>query len=212
MKPSSSCDLFLSPASLTRLLSREELQHLWHTMNTRYFRERLPAIDIVWSRRLTASAGMFVSRIGPRSRREAMTHRASGRSIRLSVPLLNEQSHDELVNTLAHEMIHQWQFDVLKRRPNHGQDFSRKMREMNQSGLTITIHHSLDHVVRQLAKYAWRCLRCGRAYERQRRTIRPGHHQCGECRGDLEQIRPTCRQRRSNPRLPRRHSPQLPLF
>ena len=93
-----------------------------------------------------------------------------------------------LLTTLAHEMIHQWQFDVLKRRPNHGPDFCRKMTELNRDGLGITIRHRMDGAVRALAKYVWECRRCGRSYERQRRTIHPGRHRCGACRGPLQEL------------------------
>jgi predicted SprT family Zn-dependent metalloprotease len=166
----------------------EQLQELWRQLNQRHFDGRLPPIEIVWSRRLTASAGMFVSRVGPRSPNDS---RLSGqRLIRLSRPLLEQQPHEELLSTLAHEMIHQWQFDLLKRRPNHGRDFCRKMAAMNREGLEVTIHHALEEAVQRLTRYAWRCRRCGRAYERQRRTIRPGHHRCGACRGRLEEVLP----------------------
>jgi hypothetical protein len=83
-----------------------------------------------------------------------------------------EPSH-ETVMTLAHEMIHQWQYDILKRRPNHGADFRRMMVRMNRDGLGITIYHSLGKEVAALAKYAWRCQHCGCLYQRQRRTIQP---------------------------------------
>jgi predicted SprT family Zn-dependent metalloprotease len=95
----------------------------------------------------------------------------------------------ELVSTLAHEMIHQWQFDVLKRRPNHGPDFLRKMTEMNRDGaLAVTIYHSLKQEVLALSRFAWRCGRCGRIYRRQRRTIQPRRHHCGSCRGALHEL------------------------
>jgi predicted SprT family Zn-dependent metalloprotease len=167
-------------------LTSEELQDLWRRLNSRHFQGRLPHIEILWSSRLTASAAMFVSTCGPRSPLIAI--RTDQRRIRLSTPLLQDQQPGELVNTLAHEMIHQWQFDILKRRPNHGPDFCRKMAEMNGQGLEITIHHSLENVVQRLAKYAWLCTRCGHAYERQRRTIRPGHHRCGACDGPLQEM------------------------
>lgn len=86
-------------------------------------------------------------------------------------------------------MIHQWQFDVLKRRPDHGLDFLRKMTEMNRSGLVgITIYHSMGEDVRALSRYAWRCQQCGRVYRRQRRSIQPRHHRCGACRGALREL------------------------
>jgi predicted SprT family Zn-dependent metalloprotease len=179
------------------LLSIEWLQGFWQELNRRYFCAALPLIDIVWSHRLTSSAGMFVSRVGPRakSNTEAADTNLERRLIRLSLPLmqqLSQRSPDaqrEILSTLAHEMIHQWQFDVLKRRPNHGPDFLRKMTEINRDGLVgITIYHSLGKETQALAKYAWRCLRCGRAYERQRRTIRPSRHRCGACRGPLSEV------------------------
>lgn len=169
--------------------SFERLRALWAELNARYFRGTLPPIEICWSHRLTASSGMFVSRIGPRARTPGGTDPPRGRRlIRLSLPLLRRQAEREIISTLAHEMIHQWQFDVLKKRPNHGSDFREKMAAMNRDGLGITIRHDLDDAVRALVKYAWRCLRCGRVYERQRRTIRPRHHQCGACLGRLREL------------------------
>ncbi len=148
----------------------------------------MPPIEIVWSMRLTASAGMFASRVGPRAPETGKARRC----IRLSVPLLqhhaSKEAEQELIGTLAHEMIHQWQFDVLRRRPNHGSDFQRKMTEMNRQGLGITVRHSLDEAVEALAKYAWRCLGCGKLYHRRRRTIRPSRHRCGGCRGNLQEL------------------------
>jgi predicted SprT family Zn-dependent metalloprotease len=172
------------------------LQAEWRALNERYFAGLLPAVAIVWSRRLTSSAGMFVSRGGPRPRLLGAlipAHRIT-REIRLSAPLLSQLSErtpyagQELLNTLAHEMIHQWQFDVLKRKPNHGADFLRKMTEMNRSGLvSITICHSLKTEVLALARFAWRCTGCGRVYRRQRKTIEPRRHVCGSCRGRLQE-------------------------
>ncbi len=178
------------------LLCSEELQARWRDLNARYFAALLPPISIVWSRRLTSSVGMFASRGGPRSPQPGGPGR-SHREIRLSLPLLERLADrtpyaaQELLNTLAHEMIHQWQFDVLKRRPNHGLDFLRKMTEMNRSGLVaITTYHSLQKEVLALSRFAWRCRDCGRVYRRQRRTIEPERHHCGTCRGSLQELSP----------------------
>ncbi len=179
------------------LPSVEQLQVLWHELNARYFRGALPPIEIIWSRRLTSSAGMFVSQVGPRARAGDCADTTYGRRlIRLSSPLLQhlsedaEQAEREILSTLAHEMIHQWQFDVLKRRPNHGPDFACKMAAMNHDGLDITICHRFDEAVQAFAKHAWQCLRCGKVYERQRRTIRPSRHRCGACKGQLREAVP----------------------
>lgn len=176
--------------------STEQLQTEWRMLNERYFDGLLPPIAIVWSRRLTSSIGMFVSRGGPRPRLldESNPNRTK-REIRLSEPLMlslaerSPYARQELLNTLAHEMIHQWQFDILKRKPNHGPDFLRKMTEMNRSGLVaITIYHSLHQEVQALAQFAWRCTDCGRIYRRQRKTIQPRRHLCGTCRGRLQEL------------------------
>jgi len=178
--------------------SIEQLQTEWRTLNKRFFDGLLPPIVIVWSRRLTSSVGMFVSRGGPRPRQsdESTPNRAK-REIRLSEPLMRclaertPYAEQERLNTLAHEMIHQWQFDILKRKPNHGPDFLRKMTEMNRSGLVaITIYHSLHREVQALAQFAWRCTDCGRIYRRQRKTIQPRRHLCGSCRGRLQELPP----------------------
>ncbi|MEP6888776.1 MAG: SprT-like domain-containing protein [Nitrospirales bacterium] len=167
----------------------DRLQNAWRELNERYFHGRLRPISIVWSRRLTASVGMFVSHVGPRA--SWISPRVQGgerRLIRLSIPLLQDQPHQEIVGTLAHEMIHQWQYDILKRHPNHGPEFHRMMAIMNRDGLGITIRHSLDKAVHALTKYTWRCTECGRDYHRQRNTIRPGRHRCGECLGKLREL------------------------
>ena len=180
-------------------MTTQQLTHRWNELNGRYFAGLLPPITLVWSRRLTSSVGLFVSRRGPRPRLDRDGLRPSPkREIRLSLPLLqqvvqqSEYGEQEIVNTLAHEMIHQWQYDILKRRPNHGLDFLRKMTEMNRDGmLAITVYHSLQKEVLALARFSWRCRQCGRVYRRQRRTIEPRRHHCGVCRGSLQELDPS---------------------
>ena len=171
-----------------RRLSVGQLLEEWARLNDRYFGGTLPVIHIEWSRRLTASAGMFLSRIGPRARMDSKLPRGPRRLIRLSLLLLRNEPYEEVAGTLAHEMIHQWQYDILKRRPNHGAEFRDMMAVMNRDGLGITIRHSLDGAVQALARYAWRCQECGRDYHRQRRTIQPRHHRCGDCHGRLREL------------------------
>ncbi len=176
-------------------LSTASLQRTWAELNARYFGGTLPPIELRWSARLTASAGMFVSQVGPRARSgDGADTQPARRCIRLSIPLLRRlpkprpSLEREVVSTLAHEMIHQWQFDVLKRRPDHGPEFRRMMETMNRDGLAVTIYHSLAQQVEALSRYAWRCQDCGRVYRRQRRTIHPSRHRCGVCRGPLREL------------------------
>ncbi len=165
------------------------MQAMWQDLACRFFENRLPAITIEWSSRLTASAGLFVSQVGPRSRWVSSVYRhGAARVIRLSAPLLRGQPESELQGTLAHEMIHQWEFDIRKRRPSHGPTFREMMDRMNEAGLGITIRHQLNETVEALNRYAWQCVRCGMAYHRQRRTIVPARHLCSRCRGALVEV------------------------
>ena len=201
-------------------VTSQQLTQMWVDLNNRYFTGLLPPIELVWSRRLTSSVGMFVSRRGPKPRLDQEGLRPPiTREIRLSLPLLQQvvQTSDygeqEIVNTLAHEMIHQWQFDILKRRPNHRQDFLRKMTEMNRDGaLAITIYHTLQKEVLALTRFAWRCRQCGRLYQRQRRTIQPRRHHCGICRGALQELRSVDQTQLEAPAPPPTPAPTLTLL
>jgi predicted SprT family Zn-dependent metalloprotease len=169
------------------MITPDELQASWRTFNTRYFDNALSPIPIIWSPRLTSSAGLFITE-GLRAPLRSSNVRFERRLIRLSIALLSNQPLAELDSTLAHEMIHQWQYDVLKCKPDHGEDFRRMMSAMNRSGLSVTVRHSLADGVRSLCRYTWHCLRCGQVYHRHRRTIRPGRHRCGTCFGFLREL------------------------
>ena len=175
--------------SLSPPLSRCELQSLWSSLNARYFASRLLPIEIQWSTRLTSSVGLFVSQSGPRTQSVAPeTRHGSGRVIRLSLPLLSRQSLAEIRSTMAHEMIHQWQFDVKKWNPSHGREFRRVMKIMNCDGLGITIYHTLNKEAEALSKYLWWCQQCGRSYHRQRKSLSSRNYRCGYCRGELRRV------------------------
>lgn len=171
------------------LVPLEQVQAMWQSLVHRFFENRLPLITIEWSARLTSSAGLFVSQVGPRSVWVPREYRqGAARVIRLSAPLLCDQPEDELRRTLAHEMIHQWQFDIRKHRPSHGAEFREMMHRMNAEGLGITVRHRLDAAVQSGNRFAWQCLQCGMAYHRQRRTIIPARHICSRCRGTLVEV------------------------
>ena len=170
------------------MLTPEQLQAWWRELNARFFRDPLPPIPIVWSSRLTASAGLFINKVGPRAALLSPASFSEHRLIRLSIPLLSDQPETEVQSTLAHEMIHQWQYDVRKHRPDHGEDFRRIMAVMNHAGLQITVRHSLTPGVAALCRYTWQCVQCGRLYHRHRRTIRPNRHRCGACTGRLQEL------------------------
>ena len=171
-------------------LPLDVLQSHWRDLNARYFQNKLLTIELQWSTRLTSSAGMFVNSHGPRSRQlDQPGQRCTVRLIRLSIPLLTGKPLLEIRRTLAHEMIHQWQYDVQKRHPSHGADFRRMMAVMNRDGMGIDVYHSFTKEVEALAQYAWQCTKCGQSYRRQRRTLSPRRHRCGYCQGSLQEIK-----------------------
>lgn len=211
-------------ATLPATLSAEALETRWQQLNARYFSNVLPPIPIRWSERLTSSAGLFTCRGGPRTSYPNLTS-TSRREIRLSHPLFEQLAarmsdvEQELINTLAHEMIHQWQFDILKRRPDHGMAFLKKMTQINRSGeVAVTTYHSLEKEVIALSRFAWQCIKCGRLYRRQRKTIQPQRHHCGACRGTLQELTTEPAPHKDDPRLftdqvsPARSRPRPPHF
>ena len=167
----------------------DRLQVIWKALAGKYFSSRLPPIKIEWSSRLTASSGLFVSHLGPRSEQlRGADQRGLARLIRLSAPLLRDQPESEIVRTLAHEMIHQWQYDIKKCRPTHGPEFLKFMERMNDDGMGISIRHSLNEQVEAFTKFVWQCTTCGESYRRQRRSISPNRHRCGSCYGSLREV------------------------
>ena len=72
-------------------VTSQHLTQMWSELNDRYFAGLLLPIDLVWSRRLTSSVGMFVSHRGPRPRLNQDGLRPpTKREIRLSLPLLQQ--------------------------------------------------------------------------------------------------------------------------
>lgn len=179
------------PSGVARpsLAPLETVQAMWQNLAHRFFENRLPRISIEWSTRLTASAGLFVSQVGPRSVWVSHDFRqGAARIIKLSAPLLRNQPEEELWRILAHEMIHQWQFDIRKHRPSHGGEFREMMQRMNAEGLGVTVRHQLETSGKGRIRFSWKCLHCGMAYHRQRRTIIPSRHICSRCRGRLVEV------------------------
>ena len=74
--------------------------------------------------------------------------------MRLSKPLLKYRSHEELLETLLHEMIHAWLFVTKTRHTRndgsdgHGPDFIEKMLEVNMmTGLRLSVYHTFVNEV-----------------------------------------------------------------
>ena len=164
----------------------------WSRLARQFFGGALTPLAIHWSARLTASLGVFVCGGTSLGNATGGSQKPRSQCIRLSSQLFQLLASDrdlamrEFRSTLAHEMIHQWQFESLNSRPNHGPTFRMMMDMMNQEGLGVSVYHSCSDAVGVLARYRWACTRCGQEYRRQRRTIDPRRHRCGNCRGSLK--------------------------
>jgi hypothetical protein len=104
----------LGAADRQRLARLEEAHR---TLNRRWFGGRLEVIEIRLSPKMRRKLGHYEPSIhGPPS-------------ITISRRHLIRDGWDEVLETLLHEMVHQWQ-DETRRPVNHGPEFRRKAREV----------------------------------------------------------------------------------
>lgn len=83
-------------------------------------------------------------------------------TIRLSAPLLQYRTANELKETLLHEMIHAFLFLTNPRacltEGGHGKEFQEIMKNINNiTKLNITIFHNFRDEVNLHRKHVWRC-------------------------------------------------------
>ncbi len=134
-----------------------DLDPLFVELNQRCFGDRLRPLPLVWSGRLTRSAGLYYFR------------ESRGQRIVLSKPLLAGRPRGDLLSTLAHEMIHHYVLEELGQRESHGPHFRLMMKLINsaQSEFRVSIRHPFVDERR----YRWKgtCPNCFADYFRQRR-------------------------------------------
>ncbi|XP_076263889.1 DNA-dependent metalloprotease SPRTN [Rhynchophorus ferrugineus] len=122
---------------------------LFMSFNERFFWNKLLAVSVSWSKRMTSCAGVC-------------TYRGRGGlcSITLSEPLLKLRPRKDLVETLLHEMIHAFLFVTHnnKDRDGHGPEFHKHMFRINgEAGTNITVYHTFHDEVRLYQQHWWRC-------------------------------------------------------
>lgn len=103
---------------------------LFVTFNQNFFWNKLLAVCVSWSKRMTSCAGVC-------------TYHGKGGlcHITLSEPLLKLRPRKDLVETLLHEMIHAFLFVTHnnKDRDGHGPEFHKHMFRINaEAGTTVT--------------------------------------------------------------------------
>ncbi|GJQ77161.1 hypothetical protein Trydic_g14838 [Trypoxylus dichotomus] len=125
------------------------IHNLFVAFNQRFFWNKLLAVCVSWSKRMTSCAGICYYR-----------GRGGMCSITLSEPLLKLRPRKDLVETLLHEMIHAYLFVTHnnKDRDGHGPEFHNHMYRINrEAGTNITVYHSFHDEVRLYQQHWWRC-------------------------------------------------------
>ncbi|XP_044742625.1 DNA-dependent metalloprotease dvc-1-like [Chrysoperla carnea] len=122
---------------------------LFVNFDKQFFWNKLRAVNVVWSKRMTSCAGTctFKRRIGECT-------------VRLSEPLLKLRPRKDLIQTLLHEMIHAYLFLTRNdwHREGHGPEFHKHMyRINNKTGINITVYHNFHDEVRLYKTHWWRC-------------------------------------------------------
>jgi len=152
------------------------LESLYQHLNTEYFDDSLPLCQILWSKRLTRTAGHI---------------RVDKRIITLSVPLLSEAfaerghnvcgvwcetSETALREIMKHEMIHLWLY-VQKLPHGHTVEFRRKAKAIGQPKTRHEI--SLPRLTTFKSGWVYICKSCDTRIVRKRRMGRIAA--CGAC-------------------------------
>ncbi|KAI9368743.1 SprT-like family-domain-containing protein [Aspergillus egyptiacus] len=158
-------------------------------------------VRILWSKTLQTTAGranwkrdkqvVETSSDGETPTVSSLKHFAS---IELAERIIDDE--ERLINTLAHEYCHLANYMVSNiRNQPHGASFQawgRKCKEALKDHpvyggrIEVTTRHSykIDY------KYVWTCVDCCQNYGRHSKSIDPGKHRCGKCKGLLQQIKP----------------------
>nr|XP_023013790.1 sprT-like domain-containing protein Spartan [Leptinotarsa decemlineata] len=126
-----------------------DIHNLFMAFNERFFWNKLLAVCVSWSKRMTSCAGIC-----------SYDGRGGMCRITLSEPLLKLRPRKDLVETLLHEMIHAYLFVTHNNRDRdgHGPEFHKHMYRINaESGTNITVYHNFFDEVRLYKQHWWRC-------------------------------------------------------
>ncbi|KAL4910774.1 hypothetical protein BDW74DRAFT_172242 [Aspergillus multicolor] len=165
-------------------------------------------VRIVWSKTLQTTAGRASwkrdrSIIDSRSTSPADSSSGSEApsvttkhyaTIELAEKIIDDE--DRLLNTLAHEYCHLANYIVSEVRDQpHGISFKKwgqqcKEKLKNHPVYGGRIEVTTKHNYKIDYKYVWTCVDCCQNYGRHSKSIDPGKHRCGKCKGLLQQIKP----------------------
>jgi predicted SprT family Zn-dependent metalloprotease len=147
-----------------------QLHNLYDNLNKKYFNDNLPKsseIILEWSGRLTASAGVCY-------------RKPKNSVIRLSTHY-HKDFPEEIENTLLHEMIH------LKVK-GHGPEFKKEINRIISLGGKVK-RFSKRRATKKRINWIYKCKKCSKQYERNRKITTLKRYRCGICKGKLEEIK-----------------------
>jgi predicted SprT family Zn-dependent metalloprotease len=146
----SEADCVIQQEDVSTLISEiPDIRSLFLQFNAMFFENKLDAVEVSWSSRMTLCAGIC-----------KYEGRGGLCAIRLSEPLLKFRPRSDLVNTLLHEMIHAFLFVTQKKRDRsaHGPSFIKLMNEINARAETcITVYHTFNDEVDLYRVHWWQC-------------------------------------------------------
>ncbi|PHH58544.1 hypothetical protein CDD81_5430 [Ophiocordyceps australis] len=154
-------------------------------------------VKVIWTKSLNTTAGRAnwrqetgQSRLVDGAAKLEQRHHAS---IELAEKVINDES--KLLNVVAHEFCHLANFMIsgVNNRP-HGSEFQAWAAKCSRAfGKSHGIHVTTRHTYEIDFRFVWRCTSCDYEYKRHSRSINPGRHGCGNCKGILKQIKPVPR-------------------
>ncbi|OCT94366.1 hypothetical protein XELAEV_18012037mg [Xenopus laevis] len=125
---------------------KPDIHTLYMEFNVKFFKGKLPELDLKWSNRISVTSGRTI-------------RTSTGKlKIRLNKPLLDLRPRSTTVEILLHEMIHVHQFLSNSRDEGHGSLFHSHKRRINKmTGANIMAHPDYKEQYELLKRHWWRC-------------------------------------------------------
>ncbi|XP_031752229.1 sprT-like domain-containing protein Spartan [Xenopus tropicalis] len=137
---------------------KPDIHALYKEFNVKFFKGKLPEVDLKWSNRVTKGSGIT-------------KRTTTGKYIvRLYKPLLDLRPRSTTVEILLHEMIHVYQLTNGRKDWEHGPTFHYHKRRINKlTGANITAYPDYEEEYDLLKRHWWQCN--GPCGEIERRTM-----------------------------------------
>lgn len=155
-----------------------ELKRRYKEFNSKYFYNKLPqSMRIVVNPRFKTVAGQFTF-----YRKEPYRN-----NISLATKYI-EMYPEEVDDTLIHEMIHAYLYELGYWKEGHGARFKQEMRRLNNLGCNITIYNENSFSTKKY-NYALQCMGCGLLSKGVRKLKYDLHYyRCSICNSNFELV------------------------